>query len=274
MTAVEPIQSSAEPRSGPGALRAIRSLRVVERNAFMNRHYWMVFITRLLEPFLFLFSIGIGVGALVADIPGPAGEPIPYRSFVAPAMLAASAMNAAVFATAIDFFAKFKWMGSYDSMLATPITVRDLIRGELTWILGYLALQSSAFVITMLAMGLLESWWAVLLVPTALLVAFAFGSAGFVAASFLRSWLDFEYVTLVSFPLFLFSASFFPLSRYPGPVATIVQLTPLFHGVDLARDLTFGTVGPSSLISVAYLLAMGVIALAIADRRIGRRLQP
>ena len=250
------------------------ALRIIERNAVINRHYWMVFVTRLFEPFLFLFSIGIGVGMLVDEVAGPDGTPIAYRSFVAPAMLAASAMNASVFATAVDFFAKFKWVGSYEAMLATPISVRDIIHGELAWILGYLSLQSSAFVVTMWVMGLLESWWAVFLVPAALLVAFGFGGVGFIAASHMRSWLDFEYVTLAIFPMFLFSASFFPLSRYPGPVALFVQFTPLYHGVDLARDLTFGTVGWTSLVSVGYLIAMGLVGLAVADRRIGRRLQP
>ncbi|MGF1598122.1 MAG: ABC transporter permease [Acidimicrobiales bacterium] len=249
-------------------------LRVVERNAVINRHYWQVFLTRLLEPFLYLFSVGVGVGALVGTLPGPDGAPIPYRTFVAPALLVASAMNAAVFATAIDFFAKLKWVGSYDSMLATPIGVGDVMWGELTWILGYLSLQSTAFVVTMLAMGLIESWWGLGLVPVAVLVAFAFGSVGFIAASMLRSWLDFEFVTLATFPMFLLSASFFPLDRYPGPVALVVQVTPLYHGVDLARDLTLGTVGWTSLGSVAYLVAVGVVGLAVARPLITRRLQP
>lgn len=273
--------------NGPDAFRALaslgwtalplvsrRSLRVVERNGAISRHYWMIFVTRLIEPFLFLFSIGIGVGALIDTVNGPDGVAVSYQSFVAPALLVSSAMNAAVFATSFEFFSKFKWVGSYESMLATPITVRDLVRGELLWILGYLAIQSTVFVVTMLALGLIESWWALLLVPTALLVAYAFGCAGFIAASLLRTWLDFDYVVVAIFPLYLFSASFFPLSRYPDALAVIVQLTPLYHGIDLARDLTFGTVGWSSLISVAYLLAMGQISLRIADHRLHRKLRP
>lgn len=234
----------------------------------------MIFVTRLFEPFLFLFSIGVGVGALVNEVVGPDGTPISYRAFVAPAMLVASAMNAALFATVIDFFSKFKWMGSYESMLASPIGVRDIIHGELLWIVAYLGIQSTAFALTMLAMGLLHSWWAVLLPLTAMLVAYAFGGVGFVGASFLRSWLDFEYMALISFPMFLFSASFFPLSRYPGLLATVVQLTPLYQGVDLARDLTFGTVGWSSLLQVGYLFVMGTGGVILAVRRISGRLQP
>lgn len=258
---------------GSGPFRS-PALRIVERNAVLARHYWPVYLGRLLEPFLFLFSVGVGVGALVDGIVGPTGEEIPYRSFVAPAMIATSAMNASVFASVNDFFAKFKWIRSYGSMLATPISVANIIRGELLWIQSIVAAQSAAFVITMLALGLIESWWAVLLVPTSLLVAYGFAGVGFVAASYLRSWLDFDYVALFVVPMFLFSASFFPLERYPGIVADLVRLTPLYHGVDLTRDLTFGTVGWSSILSVVYLVAMGRLALVVADRRVARMLQP
>ncbi|MEM7272265.1 MAG: ABC transporter permease [Actinomycetota bacterium] len=251
-----------------------RSMRVVRRNAVLALRSWPIFITRLFEPYIFLFSIGIGVGTLVGDVIGPDGTPVPYRTFVAPAMLAGSAMNASVFATVIDFFAKFKWRGSYEAMLASPIGIRDLVWGELLWILAFIGFQSASFAVTMLVLGLIESWWALLLVPAGILVAFAFGGVGFVAASFLRSWLDFDLVTLVIFPLFLFSASFFPLSRYPDVLAWIVQVTPLYHGVDLARDLTLGTVDGWSLVSVCYLLAMGLIGMRIANRRIAEKLQP
>lgn len=251
-----------------------RPFRIVERNATLNRHYWMIFVGRLLEPFLYLFSIGVGVGALVSTVVGPDGSDTTYQAFVAPAMVATSAMNMAVFGSVMDFYSKYKWVKSFDTMLATPISVGDIIRGELLWILAYVAIQGTAYVITMAAMGLIRSWWGLLLVPAGLLVAFAFATTGFVVSSYLRSWLDFEYVTLLTLPLYLFSASFFPLDRYPGALAFVVQLTPLYHGVDLARDLSFGTVNLGSLVSVAYLLVMGRGALAIADRRVARKLRP
>ncbi len=250
------------------------ALRVVERNAVISRHYWMTYLSRLLEPFLFLFSIGVGVGALVDSVTGPDGGEISYRSFVAPAMLATASMNASVYSAGIDFFAKLKWVRSYESMLATPLSVVDIIRGELLWILATVALQSCAFVLTMLLMGLIESWWGLLLVPAALLGSFSFAGCGFVAASYLRSWLDFDYIFLATVPMFLFSASFFPLDRYPEPVAVFVTLTPLYHGVDLARDLALGTVSPSSLISVVYLFVLGRLTLVVADRRLSRVVQP
>lgn len=262
----------ASPVSGLAG--SFRGAPVLDRNLLLARQQWPSFVARLLEPFLFLFSIGIGVGTLVPDIVGPNGVALPYRTFVAPAMLVGSAMNAAVFASVIETYAKTKWRGSYASILASPISVGDLMWGELAWIGGYLSIQSTAFVLTMLAMGLIQSSWGLLLVPTAALVAFAFGGVGFLGSTYLRSWLDFDYITLVTFPLFLFSASFFPLERYPDALAVVVQLTPLYHGVDLARDLSLGTVDGWSLVSVGYLVVMGVAGTRVARTRLTERLQP
>ena len=251
-----------------------RPWRVVERNAHVARQSWFTHVAALAEPFLFLFSIGVGVGALVSGVEGPGGTEVPYRTFVAPALLASAAMNSAVFSTAIDFFAKFKWIQTYDAMLATPITTADVLHGELLWVVLRIGVNSSAFIVTMAALGLLESAWALLLLPAAILVAFAFGSAGFLAATYLRTWLDFDLVQLALIPLFLFSASFFPLTQYPDGLAWVVRLTPLYHGVDLCRDLALGTIDWTALVSIAYLAAMGAIAMHLAERRVASLLQP
>ncbi|MEM9133957.1 MAG: ABC transporter permease [Actinomycetota bacterium] len=253
--------------------RPTLALRVLERNWTINRHYGAVLVGRLLEPFIFLFSIGVGVGVLIDAVELPSG-PVSYQTFVAPAMLAGAAMNAAVFATTVDFFSKLKWVRSYDALLASPVRVVDVIWGELLWVLALVGAQSGAFVVAMAALGLIESWWGLLLVPTGMLVAFAFGGVGFLGAAYIRSWFDFEFIGLITYPLFLFSASFFPLSRYPDVLQWVVRATPLYQGVDLARDLALGTVGWTSLLSVAYLLLMGRLGLRLALSRVERRLQP
>ena len=92
------------------------------------------------------------------------------------------------------------------------------------------------------------------------------------ATSFMRTWQDFDLVQLVILPLFLFSATFYPITTYPEPIQFLVQLTPLYHGVDLIRGLTTGAVSPALLVHVAYLAAMGVIGLAISSRRLGKLL--
>ncbi|HZA88032.1 MAG TPA: ABC transporter, partial [Acidimicrobiales bacterium] len=112
-----------------------RAFRVVERNARTYVRMWPAFLSGFLEPVFYLFSIGIGVGALVGDLPGPGGRPVAYDVFVAPAMLATSAMNGTVFDTTFNFFFKFKYAKTFDGMLATPLGVRDIVRGEVTWAL-------------------------------------------------------------------------------------------------------------------------------------------
>jgi lipooligosaccharide transport system permease protein len=251
-----------------------RTLRVVEREARAYRAYRMAFITGLVEPVLYLLSIGVGVGALVGDVPGPGGTPISYQEFVAPAMLANTAMSGAIFDATFNFFVKFKYSKTFDAMLATPLSVADVSRGELTWSLARGGFYAAVFLAAMVAFGLVASWWALLTIPIALLVGFAFAGAGLAATTYMRSFIDFDLVTLAMVPLFLFSATFFPLERYPTVVETIVRLTPLYQGVELSRSVVLGEVHVGLLWHAAYLAVMGWLGLTVAARRLGRLLQP
>ena len=252
---------------------ARRTLRVVERNGRTYVRTWPVFISSFFEPFLYLFSIGIGVGALVGRLPGPDG-PIDYEQFVAPGMMAVAAMNGCVFDTTFNFFFKYKYAKTYDGMLATPLGVDDIVRGELTWALSRGVLQSGVFLATMWVMGLTPSAWGVLAVPGAALVGFAFGGAGLGLTTYMRSWFDFDYVQLAIVPLFLFSATFFPISQYPDALGWLVRLTPLYQGVAIERGLVLGDPAPVLFLHAAYLVAMGWVGLRVAGRRLSRMLQP
>ena len=245
--------------------------RLVYRNVVVGRRAWLLVLSGFFEPVFFLLGIGLGVGALVGDV-SYGGELVPYKEFVAPAMLAASAMNGAVYESTINVFAKLKWMKTYDGVLATPLGIRDVALGELIYALMRGAIYAVGFVVVMLAMGLVESWWAVLAVPAAILVGAAFAALGLIGVTFMRSWPDFAMIELVSLPLFLFSATFVPLSDYPAAAQWIVPLTPLYHGVELLRALTLGTVGWATLGHVAYLAVMTVVGLAIADGRLEKLL--
>jgi lipooligosaccharide transport system permease protein len=112
----------------------------------------------------------------------------------------------------------------------------------------------------------------VLAIPAAVLIGWAFAAVGMAATTFMRTWQDFDLIQLVLLPLFLFSATFYPISVYPEPIRTIVQFTPLYQGVELLRSLATGTVGPSALFHVAYLVVMGLIGLAIVSRRLDKLL--
>ena len=241
------------------------------RNFLAYRAAWWIFVTGFLEPVFYLFSIGIGVGQLVTGFEFH-GRTIPYAEFVAPGMLAASAMNGSLLDSTFNFFFKLKYNKLFDQMLATPLTTSDIARGELTWSLLRGGLYSAGFLLVMIAMGLVHSWWAVLAVPACLLIGLAFGGACMALTTYMRSWQDFEYVTLASLPLFLFSATFFPIEAFPAPVQWIVEATPLYRGVVLVRELTTGVVTWESAVSVVYLVAMGLIGLAIVGRRLDKLL--
>jgi lipooligosaccharide transport system permease protein len=248
-------------------------LHVVEREMLAYRRQWLIFLTGFAEPFLFLLSIGVGVGDLVGDV-SVGGESFSYEVFVAPGLLAVAAMNGSVFDTTFNFFFKFKYARSFDAMLATPLRTADVARGELTWALLRGSIYAAAFLATMAVLGLVQSPWAVLGLPAAMLIGFAFAGAGMAATTWMRSFVDFDYVNLSVITLFLFSATFFPLSRYPTALQWVVAATPLYQGVSLERALILGQLEWTLLLNAAYLLVMGLVGLRIAARRLEVLLQP
>ena len=241
------------------------------RNYLAYRGAWWVFVSGFLEPVFYLFSIGVGVGQLIDGFEFH-GQAIPYAAFVAPGMLAASAMNGSLLDATFNFFFKLKYNKLFDQMLATPLTTSDVARGELAWSLLRGGTYALAFLLVMVAMDLVQSWWAVLAVPAALLIGFAFGGACMALTTYMRSWQDFDYVTLGILPLFLFSATFFPITAFPGWLQWVVEFTPLYRGVVLVRELTTGVLTWGSVVSVGYLVAMGVLGLVVVGRRLDKLL--
>ncbi|HET7167751.1 MAG TPA: ABC transporter permease [Candidatus Limnocylindrales bacterium] len=249
-----------------------RSLRLIERNLYVYRHGWLIILSGFFEPLFYLLSIGFGLGALVGTIPGPGGEPISYQLFVAPALLASSSMNGAIAESTFNFFFKLNYNKTFASILSTPLAPGDVAVGELAWALIRGALYAIGFMIVMVVLGLVVSPWVVLAVPAALLVGFAFGAVGMAATSFMKTWQDFDLIQLVILPLFLFSATFYPIETYPEALRLVVQLTPLYQGVDLIRSLTVGAISPILLFHVAYLVVMGIGGLVVVSRRLDKLL--
>ncbi len=245
--------------------------RIVHRNYLVHRRTKIFFLTGFLEPVLYLFSIGIGVGQLIEGFELN-GRTIAYAAFVAPGMLAAAAMNGAVMDSTFSIFFKLKYEKLYDSILATPMRSIDVARGEIAWALMRGGLYSTGFLLVMLAMGLIESWWAMLALPATLLVGFAFAGAGMALTTFMKSWQDFEFVQLAIIPMFLFSATFFPVTAYDGALRWVIEVTPLYRAVVLTRELTTGALSWDSAVSVVYLAVMGLAGLALASRRLDKLL--
>jgi lipooligosaccharide transport system permease protein len=254
------------------ALGGRGSAHLIERHARVYRHAWMVLVSGVFEPLFYLLSIGVGLGKLVGTVAGPGGHPVGFASFVAPALLATSAMNGAILDSTFNVFFRLKYAKFYDAALATPMRPGDIALGEIGWALIRGGLYAIAFMMVMLAMGLVHSAWAVADVPVALLIGFGSAAAGMTATTFMRSWQHFEFIMLATVPMFLFSATFYPLSVYPRPLQILVECTPLYQGVALMRGLTLGVVGPGLLGHAAYLALMGLAGLWVAGARIGRLL--
>jgi lipooligosaccharide transport system permease protein len=253
------------------ALALGRGALLFERNLMVYRRTWLLIFSGFFEPLFYLFSMGIGLGHYVGKVPVDGVGLVSYGSFVAPALLASAAMNGATY-ECVNIFFKLKYAKTYDAVLATPLGVRDVAVGELIYALMRGAVYAVGFVVVMLALGLVRSWWALAAVPAALLIGAAFAAVGLAGTTLMRSWADFAFVELATLPLFLFSATFVPLSQYPEAARWILPLTPLYHGVELLRGLTLGDVGPTSLVHVAYLALMGLVGVGFASRRLEKLL--
>jgi lipooligosaccharide transport system permease protein len=258
----------ARPPAGEWPSGVPRSMIMVERSVLVFRRSWPVLISGVFEPLFYLLSIGIGLGALVGKVPGPAGRPIGYVDFVAPAMLASASMNGAIFDATFNVFFKLKYEKLYDSVLATPMTVGDIALGEITWALVRGAFYAATFLAVMAVMGLAHSAWAVAALPSAVLIGWAFAATGMAATCYMRSWQDFDFITMAMVPMFLFSATFYPLGVYPRALQVVVECTPLYQGVALLRGLILGAVGAGLLWHAVYLAVMGLAGRAVVVRRL------
>jgi lipooligosaccharide transport system permease protein len=263
---------STRSTTGVRPLTPVQALGLlVHRNYIVYRDAWKLFLTGFLEPVFYLLSIGIGVGQLIETFEFN-GQQIPYAEFVAPGMLAASAFNGALLDSTYNVFFKLRFEKLYDQMLATPLTTADIARGEIVW--GQLrgGAYSAAFLVVMASMGLVHSWWAVLALPAALLIGFAFSAVCMALTTYMRTWQDFDKITLVQLPMFLFSATFFPITTFDGRLRWVVECTPLYRGVVLCRELTTGAVSWESAVSVVYLVVMGLVGLLVVRRRLDKLL--
>lgn len=266
------LQLAALGRVLPFGFGGRRALLLIERNILVYRNGWLVILSGFFEPLFYLLSIGLGIGGIVGDLPGPDGTTIPYVLFVAPALLASASMNGAIAESTFNVFFKLNYQKTYDAVLATPLSPGDVALGEIGWAVIRSTLYALGFVVVILVLGLVRSPWVVLAVPAATLLAFAFAAVGMAATTFMRSWQDFDLINMVVLPLFLFSGTFYPITTYPDPLRILVQLTPLWQGVDMIRALVTGAVEPSILWHVVYLGVMGLVGLAVVGRRLDRLL--
>jgi lipooligosaccharide transport system permease protein len=232
----------------------------------------MVIFSGFFEPLFYLFALGTGLNSLVGTVIGPGGHEISYRAFIAPALLASSAMNGAIYDSTMNVFFKLKFAKLYDSMLATSLGPLDVAVGEISWALIRGGLYSAGFLAVMAVMGLTASWWALLLLPAALLLAFGFAAIGMAATSYMRGVQDLDLVQLAMMPIFLFSGTFYGLDVYPRWLQIVVECLPLQHGIELMRGLNAGVFDWGMLGHCAYFVGMAIVGLVITARRLDRLL--
>ena len=250
----------------PPSMVVRRPHRMMERHIVAYRRQWLIIVSGFFEPLFYLLSMRAGLGSLVGDV-SVGGKSVPYDAFVAPALMASSAMNGAIFDSTGNVMHRLKYSRIYDAALATPMGPADVAVGEIGWALIRGQLYAMSFLGVMAALGLVDSWWSLLALPACALIGLTFASIGFVATTYMRGWADLELVTTATMPLFLFSATFFPISAY-GSWAWLVQLSPLYHGVALVRAANAGVWTASVLSHIAVLATLSVVALVIAARRI------
>lgn len=250
--------------------------RMVQRNALVYRHVWRGSVfSSFLQPTLFLLAIGFGVGGLLnaQSVVFPNG--MSYVEFLAPGLLAAAAMQVATFESTYPVLGKMVWQRNYEAVMATPMSVNDIVFGELGWIGVRLSTVAVAFVLVMTAFDIPRSPGVWMAVPATALTGLAFASPVIAYAATLKGSGNFNVIYRFGVtPMFLFSGVFFPVSRLPAPLDGLVWISPLFHGVELVRGLTIGIMPPLWGIHVGFLVLLVAAGAAAALVTFRRRLRP
>ncbi len=245
-----------------------RSHVILERSLVaLKSSNWFPVVSGFLEPLLYLFSFGYGVGTLIGDIQVSNGQVVSYAMFIAPGLLATSAMNGAIYDSTWNVYWKLHEGKIYHGMLATSLGPLDVALGEiLTALLRGLA-YAVGFMAVATPMGLIPSWWGVLAIPAAVLIAFGFASIGMAITSYFNSYQQVGLINISLLPIFLFSGSFYPLSVFPD-WAIIIKTLPLWHAIEMIRNLSLGIINFSLLGHVVYFLVMIVCGLFFTTKRL------
>ncbi len=261
----------AERRSGRlgDKYYAGRSHIVLERSLIaFKSSTWVVIVTGFVEPVLYLLSFGYGVGKFIGSIDSGTGRMVSYAAFIAPGLLATSAMNGAIYDSTWNVFFKLRESRLYHAMLATSLGPLDVALGEIAWALLRGLIYAIGFMAVVAPLGLIPSWWGILAIPAAVLIAFGFASIGMAITSYFTSFQQMSLVNIVLLPMFLFSGSFYPLTVFPGWVQGMIKALPLSQAIQLVRGLTLGAINVGLLSHVLYFLVMIACGLFITTRRL------
>jgi lipooligosaccharide transport system permease protein len=247
---------------------------IVFRNGLVSWRSWKASLfLSVLAPVMFLSAMGLGLGSLVHE--GRAFGGVDYLAFFATGILASSAMQSGVFTATYPILSKIMWQRNYEAMLASPLSVREIFLGELGWAAVTLAQLAIPFFGVMALMGIFDSWSAIFAIPVVILVGLSCCAP--VMAFTATRQTDEAYTWLFRFvvtPLFLLSGTFFPIKELPTWGQVAAQATPLFHGVEVVRQLTIYDLGISAVWHLAYLLVLLGVGIVLGIRNLEKRLLP
>lgn len=214
----------------------------------------------LADPLIMLFGLGYGLGALLPSVSG-----MSYVAFFAAGSLCSATMMTASFESMFSAFSRMHGQKTWDAILHSPLTIDDVVTGEIVWAASKAWLTGSTILAVIAIFGFSASWMVVLALPAAFLVGLAFASIGMVMTVLARGWDFFSfYMTLVLTPMMMVSGVFFPLEQLPGAVQAVAKALPLYHGVALVRPAVAGTAPPDAVLHVAVLLGYAVVAYGFA----------
>ena len=261
----------AEKRSKrPGAsVYSGRATVMIERALYAAKSSnWLIIISGFVEPVLYLMAFGFGIGQLIGDIQDGSGNPVSYAAYIAPALLATSAMNGALYDATWNVFFKMHFGKIYQVMLSSSLGPMDVALGEISWALLRGAAYSIGFMAIVTPLGLVTSAWGLLAIPAATLIDFGFASVGMAITSYMKNFQQMNWINFFLLPMFLFSGTFFPVSVYPDWIEVIVKALPLWQGVDLVRSLMLGVIDLSVLGHIAYFVVMIALGLSFTTVRL------
>jgi lipooligosaccharide transport system permease protein len=245
-------------------------------------YWWTVYkrtwkgtaITSFVSPLLYVLAMGVLLGGFVHAPPSRLEGASSYLAFIVPGLIAAQAMQTAMFETTYPVMGALKWHKSFYAQLATPLEARDLANAMLGFTLFRVATTCGVYFVVMAPFGVFATWWGPVVAWLAtLLTGMAFATWTFAFSAHIRSEASFGLVfRLGLIPLFLFSGSFFPISNLGPVLGAAARVTPLWHGVNLTRMLCLDHVdAPTAAINVAVLLVVLVAGWVVATRTLARR---
>ncbi len=251
------------PRLGIGTYRVWNRDFFYYKKYFMQAVFW-----NFTEPLLSIVAFGFGLGYFVGKIDG-----VPYMLFLAPAILATTAMQGAVFEATYSSFTKLRIQKTYETIMMTPVSVEDVVAGEIFWAATKSFFSVLGVFVVLLVLGFVPHWEALFTLPVLLLLCWCMSAMSMVVTSHARDYDSFTYYfSLLVTPMGLLTGTYFPLDRFPHWAQVAAWFLPLTHGVVVARDLYLGTWHEELWLHLGLLFLMSVVFTNWAVSQTRRRL--